>query len=139
MTAKVIGVYNTEQEVIETINRYKSKGIDPNKFSILAKDEQRTEYITEETDIQERPHVNEEAAGLIGGFLAGIGGGIAVPGLTVPGVGPLMAAGPLAAMLSGSGKEDLHGTFEAMGVDEKAAAHYVKELENGMIILFVEG
>ncbi|CAM4012869.1 general stress protein [Lederbergia lenta] len=138
MAAKVIGVFDSEREVINAIKQYQADGLDPNHFSVMARDEEKTEYIHEKTDVEEMEPVNEGAFGIIGGFLAGIGGGLYVPGMATPGVGPYIAAGPLASTFSGGSYEELKKMFTNLGLDEHSADNYIEELNEGKIILFLE-
>ncbi|MBW8348991.1 general stress protein [Bacillus sp. IITD106] len=136
METRIIGIFDSQQEVINEIKKYEAQGIDRSKFSVLAKDEGKTDYLTEKMDIDEQQPANEGAFGVLGGFLAGIGGGIAVPGMAYPGTGPLIAAGPFASALVGN-NEDLRNMFLSMG-NEELADRYIEELEAGKIILFLD-
>lgn len=138
MAAKVIGVFDSEREVINAIKQYQADGLDPNDFSVMARDEEKTDYIHEKTDVEEMEPVNEGAFGIIGGFLAGIGGGLYVPGMATPGIGPYIAAGPLASTFSGGSHEELKNMFTNLGLDELSADNYIDELNEGKIILFLE-
>lgn len=138
MPAKVIGVYSNELEVIEVIKSYESEGVDPKSFSVFAKDENKTEHITDEVDVSERNPINKGAFGIIGGFLAGIGGGFFVPGLLNPGLGPIIAAGPMAASISGGSYDEVKNMFTSAGINVNSADKYIEELNKGKIILFLE-
>lgn len=137
MADKVIGVFENEDHVINAIEQYVSDGIDPNHFSVMARDEDKTEYITDKTDVEEKHPSSQGAFGILGGFLAGLGGGLYVPGMATPGVGPYIAAGPIASTFSGGSYEDLKGMFNSMGMDEVSAEEYIEELNNGKILLFL--
>src|SRR5204862_6541216 len=78
------------------------------------------------------------AGGLLGGtlgLLAGIGA------LAIPGVGPLIAAGPLLAALSGAAAGaavgGLTGALVGLGIPEMEAKHYEGKLKGGNILLAV--
>ncbi|EIT85723.1 hypothetical protein A374_07809 [Fictibacillus macauensis ZFHKF-1] len=141
MSKDVIGVYDSEQEAIQQIRLLVTKGFHPKDISILAKDEAKMDHIADDTKVLEE-HVNEEmetaAYGTIAGFLSGIGGAIAVPGLGVPGIGPLLAAGPFVSMFPESTEEDLRELFMSIGIDQHEAERYVKEIEQGNILVFLE-
>ncbi|MCR2822900.1 general stress protein [Lederbergia panacisoli] len=136
MDTRVIGIFDSQQEVVNEIKKYEAEGIDRSKFSVLAKDEEKTDFLTEKMDVEELEPASEGAFGILGGFLAGIGGGIAVPGMVTPGTGPYMAAGPMASVFAGN-NEDLRNMFLSMGNDE-LADRYMEELDEGKIILFIE-
>jgi hypothetical protein len=69
------------------------------------------------------------------GYLAGIGA------ITVPGIGPLLAAGPLVAALAGVGAAGaaggLLGTLVGLGLPEYEAKRYEGRLRDGGILLSV--
>ncbi|MBS4217634.1 general stress protein [Bacillus sp. FJAT-49711] len=136
MNTKIIGIFDSQQEVVDEIKKYEAEGIERNRFSVLAKDEDKTDYLTEKMEVEEQQPANEGVFGVLGGFLAGIGGGIAVPGMASPGTGPFVAAGPMASAFIGN-NEDLRNMFLTMGNDE-LADRYMEELDAGKIILFLE-
>jgi len=53
METRIIGIFDSQQEVINEIKKYEAQGIDRSKFSVLAKDEGKTDYLTEKMDIDE--------------------------------------------------------------------------------------
>jgi uncharacterized membrane protein len=61
--------------------------------------------------------------------------------LTVPGVGPVLAAGPLAAVLDGTAigaaKVALIGAIVDLGVPVEYARTYVSEIERGSVLVVV--
>lgn len=69
------------------------------------------------------------------GWLAGIGA------LAIPGVGPLIAAGPIVALLAGAGTGaavgGITGGLVGMGIPEFEAKRYESYVKNGGILLSV--
>ncbi|MBS4221837.1 general stress protein [Lederbergia citrea] len=139
MDTSVVGVFESQQEVINEIKKYQAEGIDPKKFSVLAKDDSKIEILTEEMNVEERNPANEGAFGILGGFLAGIAGGVAVPGMSTPIGGPILAAGPIAGAFPGGSKDELKIMFSSIGIDGQTAENYINELDAGKILLFLEG
>ena len=139
MSMGVIGIYDTEEEVIQVIKTYLLKEYKENNFSVLAADSTKMNRIEEQTNVHDKHVASEEAFGIISGFLTGISGGFVVPGLTIPGLGPIIAAGPLASMIEGSSHHDVHDLLLAYGLSKEVANDYVNQLNNGKIILFYEG
>ncbi|MDR7071332.1 general stress protein [Fictibacillus barbaricus] len=141
MKKDIIGTYDREAPALEAIKELVAKGYSPSDISIVAKDEEVLD------DISNKTHVNEERVkdddvdsatyGTIAGFLTGIGGAIAVPGLGVPGVGPLLAAGPFASMFD-DGDEGMKEVLLKMDVSEADAERYMQDLEDGKIIVMAE-
>lgn len=52
MSKKVVGVYATESEVIEAVNRLKKEGHTPDGIAIIANENQETSLINQQTDVQ---------------------------------------------------------------------------------------
>lgn len=75
------------------------------------------------------------AIGGLGGLLVGLGV------LAVPGIGPILAAGPLAGalggLLAGSAAGGLVGGLSAIGVPEEYARDYAARIEQGQTLISV--
>ncbi|VEF48094.1 Heat induced stress protein YflT [Bacillus freudenreichii] len=138
MDIGVVGIYDTEEEVIDVIKTFLLEGFQEENFSVLAVDESKTDLIEKETQVHDRHIASEEAFGIISGFLTGISGGFIVPGLTVPGLGPIIAAGPLASLIDGKSYKDIKDLLITSGLNEEEAERYAEQLNEGKIILFYE-
>jgi hypothetical protein len=83
-------------------------------------------------------------AGTAAGVSAGavIGGALGLAALAVPGVGPLLAAGPIAAALGGAiaggAVGGLIGSFAGLGVPTEEAETYERAVRAGAIVLAVK-
>jgi hypothetical protein len=141
MKKDIIGTYDREAPALEAIKELVAKGYSPSDISIVAKDEEVLDDITNKTHVNEErvddDDVDSATYGTIAGFLTGIGGAIAVPGLGVPGVGPLLAAGPFASMFD-DGDEGMKEVLLKMDVSEADAERYMQDLEDGKIIVMAE-
>ncbi|MDM5337018.1 general stress protein [Fictibacillus enclensis] len=141
MSKMVIGVYDSESEAIDRIQALVDQGYNAKDISILAKDDGTMDRVADKTNVSEEhldEDVNEAAYGTIAGFLSGIGGAIAVPGLGVPGIGPLLAAGPFASMFSEDSEEDLKELLMSLDLSERTAERYVQKVEQGSVMVFLE-
>lgn len=84
-----------------------------------------------------------EDRGALAGISIGavIGGAAGLVSLAIPGVGPLIAAGPLAAVLgglaAGGAIGGLAGSLIGLGVHEAHAHRYTSDLQSGGILLAV--
>lgn len=139
MNVSLIGVYDSESDVMNVVKTYESEGFKTENFSILALEDTKMNAIQKETRIHHQHPASEEALGIISGFLTGISGGFMVPGLTVPGIGPLVAAGPLASYFEGTSPKDVKDLLLSCGLSEEEANQYFSKLKNGKILLFYEG
>ena len=138
MNFSVVGIYDTEKEVIGVIKTFLLEGFKEENFSVLAVDESKIGLIEKETNVHDKHVSSEEAYGIISGFLTGISGGFIVPGLTVPGLGPIIAAGPLASLIEGKSHKDVKDLLITSGLKEEDADRYADQLNEGKIILFYE-
>ncbi|KZE68830.1 hypothetical protein AWM68_00705 [Fictibacillus phosphorivorans] len=141
MKKDIIGTYTREEEAVGAIKALVEKGYHPSDISIVAKDDELVDNVADETHVKEErvtdDDVDSATYGTIAGFLTGIGGGIAVPGLGVPGVGPLLAAGPFAAMFD-DGEKDMKEILLNMDVTKEDAERYMQDLQDGKILVMVE-
>lgn len=138
---RVAGSYQTENEAIAAIEDLKRQGYRSEDISVLTKDKREAENIIEETDT----HVEEGAAAgaLTGGALGGLGGVLAgIGALAIPGIGPIVAAGPIVAGLTGAaagaGIGGLAGALIGMGIPEDEAQRYESQFNEGSILVLVE-
>ncbi|RNF39429.1 general stress protein [Planococcus salinus] len=137
----VVGYYNNENEAIEAIEDLKRQGYRPEDISVLSKDKDETEKVTEETGT----HAGEGAAtgAVTGGALGGLGGVLAGLGaLAIPGIGPIVAAGPIVAGLTGAaagaGIGGLAGALIGLGVPEEEAKEYETRFNEGKILVLID-
>ncbi|MCK8826251.1 general stress protein [Natroniella acetigena] len=133
----VLGVFDSEEPAQQAISRMKENGISEERISLVAK---RDEGQDMEAGGEMRGEEQDLADGTVtGGALGGIGGILAGAGLlAVPGVGPILAAGPLAAGLSGVAAGGIAGALVDYGVDEDTGERYAQEVEQGRILVAAE-
>ena len=141
MEKKIVGVFETEVEASRAIENLKSQGIGIEHISVLTKDRDDLKYITEDTGTKAPEGIAAGAA--TGGILGGVTGLLAGIGLlAIPGVGPILAAGPIAATLTGlavgAGAGGLVGGLVGLGIPEDEAAEYESYVNNGKILVLVD-
>jgi hypothetical protein len=97
----------------------------------------------EETPPPQSADETRSGAGTVAGASAGavIGGALGLVALTIPGVGPLLAAGPIAAALGGAmaggAVGGLVGSFAGLGVPTDEAKAYEAAVRDGSVVLAV--
>jgi len=75
----------------------------------------------------------------LGGALGGAAGLLAGAGLlAIPGLGPVLAAGPIAAGLAGLAAGGVAGGLIDYGIDQQAGERYGAEVEQGKVLVAVE-
>ena len=132
----VVGLFDDRSQAERAVNEIKESGIRKKKISIAGKEGRlRGEGKEEEGMTGGRMATGATTGGTIGGMaglLAGAGA------LAIPGVGPILAAGPIAAGLTGVAAGGVVGGLVDMGIPRERGEHYEKELKRGSIIAAVE-
>lgn len=137
----VVGVYDTEQEAIVAIEELVKQGYDKQDICVIGKDIKNVNYIADETGT-----VAEETAAtgaIAGGTLGGLTGLlVGVGALAIPGVGPIIAAGPIASSLigvvAGAGLGGLTGALIAIGIPDDQAEYYGNSVKEGKILVLTK-
>lgn len=145
MEKKIVGVFKTEEAAIQAIKRLKMDGYTGDEISVLAKHKDKLDRIENVTDANvEKEHAGGAIGGAVtGGVLGGIGALLVEFGvLAIPGVGPFLAAGPIAATLTGMAAGGVVGGIAGalidMGFSETDAKEYENYLSEGNILVLVD-
>ncbi len=138
MESVVLGVFDTRQQAEEAASNLRDKGFHK-EISIVAREEDGDE-------IQETRMAGEEGGDTAiegittGGVLGGLAGLAAGAGaLVVPGIGPLIAMGPIAGLLSGAATGGIAGGLIDWGIPEEEGRHYEEDVKEGKILISVQG
>lgn len=143
----VVGVYRNEEEAMKAINDLVEMGYKKDDISVLAQDRDQLDRIKDDGDLstESTKNVGKGAAtgAAAGGVLGGVGALIAELGvLTIPGVGPFLAAGPIVAtiggLVAGGAAGGVVGALVGLGVDKEEAKQYEENLDNGDILVIVQ-
>jgi hypothetical protein len=136
----VFGIFTTREHAVRCIDVLQQEGFSRDDISVLMSSPDSTKELAAEknTKAPEGATTGATTGGVIGGtlgLLAGIGS------LAIPGVGPLIAAGPIMATLAGLGvgaaAGGLIGALIGMGIPEYEAKRYEGRLKAGGILLSV--
>ncbi len=146
----VLGVFSSEENAEDAIDELKALGYDAKDLSIVMRDREGAERVATNTgsSVIEGAASGAAAGSVIGG-LAGLLFGIGA--IAIPGVGPLLMGGPLAAALGFSGAAastvsgaltgalagGLLGGLIGLGVPEEDARFYEDRIKEGGILLAV--
>lgn len=134
------GIYPSRPAAESAVDRLNAAGFSNDDISVLLADHRSSEDFAHEknTKAPEGTTTGVTAGGAIGGtlgLLAGIGA------LAIPGVGPLIAAGPIMAALAGVGVGGavggIIGALVGMGIPEYEAKRYEGRVKDGGILLSV--
>lgn len=137
MTKTVIGTYSNMETAVEVVNDLVNAGFHRNSISVIANntDEKYSSYIDQDgamDDTAKGAGIGAAIGGL-GGLLLGLGA------LAIPGIGPVIAAGPLAAALAGAGigavTGGIIGALIDLGIPEESAHVYAESVRRGNVLV----
>ena len=136
----VFGIYANRSAAELAVDQLNQAGFTNDDISVLLSDTKSSEQFAHEksTKAPEGATAGVTAGGAIGGTL-GLLAGIGM--LAIPGVGPLIAAGPIMAALAGLGVGGavggVIGALVGMGIPEYEAKRYEGRIKDGGILLSV--
>ena len=134
----VFGIYSSVTQAERAVDTLISGGFTNSDVSVLMSDNKSSKEFAHEkhTKLPEGTATGVAAGGAIGGtlgLLAGIGA------LAIPGVGPLIAAGPIMGALAGLGVGGavggIVGALVGMGIPEYEAKRYEGRIKEGGVLL----
>jgi len=138
MASCVYCVAKTDAQAVRIANRLRNAGFSAGDISILAPDRGGVRDLAHEnaTKAPEGATAGAGAGAVLGGALGWLAG---VGALAIPGLGPLIAAGPILATLSGAAVGGavggLTGSLVGMGIPEYEARQYESKLREGNILM----
>lgn len=145
MIKTVVGSFDSFPEASDVARELREAGFLDSDVNVVANNTQRID--TSDT----RPAVEHDASNaasgaatgaVAGGALGGAAGlAVSLMGLAIPGVGPILAAGPIAAALAGAGAGavagGLIGGLTELGVPETDAEYYAEAVRRGGALVTV--
>ena len=140
MSKAVFGIATTYAQAETIVESLKAAGFSNNDISVLLPDKEGTRDFAHEknTKAPEGAATGAGTGGVVGGVLGWL---VGIGSLAIPGVGPLVAAGPIMAALSGaavgSAVGGLTGTLVGLGIPEFEAKQYEGKLKQGNILISV--
>ncbi len=137
----VVGLFETRDQARRAVEALKATGLDSEDMSIMMRDRSLAEEVAEDTGADNSEAVGVGALG--GGVLGGMAGLLVGLGaITIPGIGPFLAAGPIAAALTGMAvgatAGGVAGALIHHGVSEEEAGFYSSAVERGGILITVK-
>lgn len=134
MARAVYGIYTNRQHAEEAIESIRNAGLRAEDISVLLPENVGTKDIGYEkhTKAPERAAAGGAAGGVVGGALGWL---LGMGALAIPGVGPLVAAGPILSALAGFGAGSviggLGGALVGLGIPEYEAKRYEGRIRSG--------
>ena len=136
----VFGIFRTPDTMEAAVDGLAAAGFSCQDVSILMSDKGGLQDFTAERNVRvtEAASTGAEVGGVVGGTLGLL---VGLGALVIPGVGPLVAAGPLMASLAGLGVGGALGGLVAalvdLGIPEYEAKLYDGRLKDGAVLLSV--
>lgn len=140
MTTCVYCLTKTDDHAIRIANRLQAAGFTSSDISLLTPDRGGLRDLGHEnsTKAPEGAATGAGTGALLGGALGWMAG---IGALAIPGVGPLIAAGPILATLSGlavgGAVGGVSGALVGMGIPEYEAKQYEGKLREGNVLMCV--
>jgi hypothetical protein len=145
----VAGLFETRSSAEQAIQDLRTAGFDSQRVSVMARDPERARDVANETGAEVATGAATGAG--LGAILGGAAGWlVGIGALAIPGIGPVVAAGPIAAALGVAGTTaaagagvglvtgGLVGALTGWGFSESEARAYEQGVERGDILLAVE-
>jgi len=138
----VVGTYDNIQTAYAVANDLITAGYSRNDISVVASDHNSEYSPYVDTKVVDTSDDAAKGAG-IGATIGGLGGLLVGLGaLAIPGIGPVVAAGPLLAALTGAGvgavAGGIVGSLVNLGVPEEDANLYSEGLRRGSVLVIAQ-
>lgn len=126
----IIGVFDSRSNAEKAVNSLRQQGFTTEEINIISKQQNHDDPSDQDDDIMDGT--------LTGGTLGGIGGLLLGAGaLVIPGIGPIIAAGPIAAAVSGAIAGGITGGLIDWGIPADESHHYEQEVVQGSILAII--
>jgi hypothetical protein len=144
MAETVIGAFDSFDDVAKAAAALREAEFPEKDVNIVANDARRS---LEQEASESVPAKDDDTSGVATGLVAGgaLGGAaglaVGVMGLAIPGIGPILAAGPIAAALAGAGAGAVAGGFVGaltdVGMTQTDAEYYAEAVRRGAALVMV--
>ncbi|WP_217594011.1 general stress protein [Cohnella sp. GbtcB17] len=141
MHTPVVGTFRNEQDVIGAIEALKAAGWSKDDISVVSHKREAVHHVDTVTGTNSAEGM--VTGGVAGAFLGGTAGLLATAGLLfIPGLGPLLAAGPIATVIAGAAVGGSTGTLigglVGLGIPDREAEIYKTLVEQDHLLVIVK-
>ena len=139
MAKHKIHVFGNEDQAIAALQEWKEQGYDLNSLSVVSREPEKLKNKAEE--IQPDSGDNVVAGAAAGGALGLAGMMVGMSAIAIPGIGPILAAGPIIATLGGAAAGaatnagGLTGALKEAGLSAEEANEYESAVKDGKILV----
>jgi len=146
----IVAVYDHFDAANKAVQDLTNDGFARDDIGFAVNNSQRKgEYSNLEAHVDKYEDVTGPEGGVFGGIVGGIAGAaVVLTTIVIPGLGPILAAGPLAALLGGATGAVIGGTagalsggvaasFIHLGISDDEADHYAEAIRRGNAVVTV--
>ncbi|MCF8010420.1 MAG: hypothetical protein K9L17_01730 [Clostridiales bacterium] len=135
MPNTVICTFQSQQAADQAVNELRNNAFD-NEISVLSPDKgQNNNNNTENAERGDNVGNGTGTGGVLGGA-AGLALGAGA--LAIPGLGPIIAAGPIAGLLSGVAAGGIAGGLVDYGIPKERSEYYEQQIQEGDTLVSVK-
>lgn len=140
----VVAIYGTHEEAEDAVRQLQKSGVEMRRLSIVGKDYQKEEEVTGYYTTGDRV----KSWGKTGAFWGGIWGLLFGPAFfLVPGIGPLLVAGPLVGWIVGAlegavvvgGLSAVGAALYSLGIPKDSIIEYETQIKAGKYVVIFHG
>ena len=136
MATTVVGTFTNFAEAMTTLGDFVHAGIPKEQLNLMTPDADEAFAKHLATAGEQRIAKDTGIGAVIGGLSGFVVGGLVA--LTIPGVGPVMAAGPLLGTMLGAETGSLAGALHRLGIGEHAAKSHAEKVGEGRTLVIVK-
>lgn len=127
----VIGLFASMSNAEQAVNQLRSSGFSTEEINIVSKKDNNVSSDNQDDSIMDGA-MTGGALGTLGGLMLSAGA------LAIPGVGPIVAAGPLASAISGAVSGGIAGGLIDWGIPAEASNSYSSEVSAGSTLAVIK-
>lgn len=128
----VVGIFNTLSAAEQAVTQLRSNGFNTEEINIVSKDTSATSSTNKGDDTIMDGTMTGGAIGGIGGLLLSAGA------LTIPGLGSIIAAGPIAATIAGAIGGGVTGGLIDWGIPSDKSEEYNDQISSGNTLAVIK-
>jgi hypothetical protein len=133
-----VAVFQDRARAEQAVDELRRAGFRTDQIGFVTRD--GGTIMTDATPTEVRAETGAAAGAVTGGILGALLGGVAA--LSIPGIGPVLAAGLLAGVLGGTAAGawggGLLGALIGLALPEEEARHYEEEVRGGRTLVIVQ-
>ncbi len=146
----IVAVYDHFELANKAITDLTNDGISRDDIGLAVNNsDHKGEYSNLEANVEKYEDVTGPQGGVFGGVMGGLAGAaVALTAIVIPGIGPIIAAGPLVALLGGATGAVIGGTAGAisggvaaslihLGISDDEADYYAEAIQRGNALVTV--